>query len=59
MGCAGAVVAGHGAGAAVVGPAEVDRRDPLASADRCSVAGSTVAVRAVADGLRTLPPLAA
>jgi hypothetical protein len=45
-------------------PAEVDetaahQRDPVAGAGRCAVAGRAVGVRAVADGVRPVPPLAA
>ena len=45
-------------------PAEVDetaahRRDPVAGPDRCAVAGRAVGLRALADGVRPVPALAA
>lgn len=53
------VVAGRGVGQAVGVPAAVDRRDSLAGTDGCPVAGSAGGIWSVADGLRTLSPLAA
>jgi AraC-like DNA-binding protein len=55
---AGAVVTGRGVGQVGGWSAAVDRRDPLARANRRSVAGSATRVRSAADGLWPLPSLA-